>query len=147
MKFQNIKHEDIVFKATGEKRQVAYKRSTTRLKVGFSSAKMHFKSSLKPSFFKKVQLIYSVASISAIQHSGIVTQSYIYICTVIYIKEYIYIFFFSYYLPSFPSQEIEYAFLCCTLGPHCLSILNEVKFFLSIISDFIFQSSSGLQQN
>ena len=47
-----------------------------------------------------------------------VTQSYIYIHSFPHI-------IFHHVL----SQEIGYSFLCCTLGPHCLSILNGILIY------------------
>ena len=35
-----------------------------------------------------------------------------------------YTLFFSYYFHHVLFQEIGYSFLCCIVGPHCLSILN-----------------------
>ena len=37
-----------------------------------------------------------------------------------------YTFFFSYYLPSCSVQEIGSCSLCCTAGPHCLSVLSII---------------------
>ena len=61
-------------------------------------------------FLIRTQLIYNVVSVSVY---SIVTQSYMYI--------------FSFSHTSFHhglSQETGYSSLCCTVGPHCSSILN-----------------------
>ena len=58
-------------------------------------------------FSVKIQVIYSIASISAVQQSDPVMH--------------IYTFFFSHCLPScsIPRDWIESS-LCCTVGPHCI---------------------------
>ena len=73
-----------------------------------------FRKRVFKNFFIKVWLIYNVPSISAVQQ---VTQSYIYV--------YSFLFFhtISYHVLS---QEIGHSSLCCTVGPHCLPILNVI---------------------
>ena len=70
--------------------------------------------------FIKVQMIYTVESISAVQQS---------VPVILYIYIYIYT-----HTHSFPptilhhvlSQEIGYGSLCYTVGPKCLLILNII---------------------
>ena len=59
----------------------------------------------------RVELIYSVVPISAVPQSDAV------IC--------IYTFFYILFHPGL-SQETGYGSLCCTVGPHCLSIRNGI---------------------
>ena len=69
-------------------------------------------------FLVKVQLIYSVVLISAVQQSDSVI--------------FVYTFFFNVLFRYGLSQDIEYSFLCYTLGPCFLSILNVMVCILSI---------------
>ena len=65
-------------------------------------------------FLIKIQLIYSVVSISALQHRDPVLR----IC--------IYTFFSHTISHHVLTQELGYSSLSCTAGPHCLSILNVI---------------------
>ena len=65
-----------------------------------------------PSIFIEVELIYKVVPLSAVQQ----------IDSVIHIETFFLKILFHYGL----SQEIGYSFLCCTVGPCCLSILNVI---------------------
>ena len=62
-------------------------------------------------FLIKMQLIYSVVPISAVQHSDPVIYTYIH---------------FSYFFHYGLSQDIKTSFLWYTLGPCCLSLLNVI---------------------
>ena len=82
----------------------------------------------KPSFFKNYSIVdYNVLSIYGIQHSepGI----YIYTHTQTHTHTHTYIYTHSFFHTIFHHvlcQEIRYSFLCCTVGPHCLSILYVI---------------------
>ena len=64
-------------------------------------------------FFIKIQLVYSVPSIYAVQEWPSHSYTYIYMHT-----------FFHTIFHHVLTQEIGYSSLCYTVGPHCLSILN-----------------------
>ena len=68
----------------------------------------HFKN-----IFIKIQLIYTVPSISAVQQSD----------PVIHIRTF---FFFILSFILFYPQEIGHSSLCCTVAPHCLLFLNVI---------------------
>ena len=67
-------------------------------------------------YFFKVQLIYDVVPISAIQQSDPVIQH-------LHTHSFSYIIFHHGL-----SQETGYSCLCCTVGPQCLSILNVIVY-------------------
>ena len=62
--------------------------------------------------FTKLQLIYNAVAAPVVQVSDPVI--------------YTHTFFFSYYHPSCSITRNGYNSLCCTTGPHCLSILNVI---------------------
>ena len=64
-------------------------------------------------YFILFELIYSVVSMSAVQHSDPVTH--VYVCS-----------FSQNILHNGLFQETEYSSPCCTAGPHFLSILNVI---------------------
>ena len=69
-------------------------------------------------------MIYSVESISAAQHSDF--KLHIYIC--IHVHTHTHTYSFSYIIfHDVLFQETGYNFLCCTVEPHCLSILNVIE--------------------
>ena len=64
-------------------------------------------------FIIKLQLIYSIVAISDLLQSDPVIHTYLYI--------------FSHIIPHHVlSQEMGHSSLCCTVGPHCPSILNVI---------------------
>ena len=70
-------------------------------------------------------------SISAILHSDPVIHTCVYVCICIFLfsvtHTHTHIYTHSYSHTIFHhvlSQKIGYSSLCCTVGPHCLSILN-----------------------
>ena len=81
-------------------------------------------------YFLKVQLIYNVVPISAIQQSDLViyththtqTYSHIYVCIYIYTHT----FFFYVLLHHGLSQETRYSSLFYTVGYCCSSFLNVI---------------------
>ena len=82
---------------------------------------------------KKLQLIYSVVPISAVQQSDPVIHiyMYIYVCVCIYILVYTYMYTHTHFFPYIIfhhglAQEIGYSSLCYTAGTHWLSILNVI---------------------
>ena len=60
--------------------------------------------------FIEVSFIYNVVPIYAVEQSDPVIHTHT--------------FPFLHYPPSWSTQEIGHSSLCCTVGPHCLSILN-----------------------
>ena len=81
--------------------------------------------------FIKVYLSYSVVPISAVQQRDPVvhthTYTYVCVCVCVYIYIYICIYTHSLFYIIFPyglSQETGSRSLCCTAGPHFLSIRN-----------------------
>ena len=71
-------------------------------------------------FLIKVELIYNVVPTSAV-HSHTHTHAYTHTPIYIYIHSFSHVIF-----PHGLSQEIGYSSLCCTVGPHCLYILNVI---------------------
>ena len=77
-------------------------------------------------FFKNFLLKYSWFTLCQFMLYSIVTWWHCVAISAIQQKKSIYIFFFSYYLPSCSIPRNWIQFLCCTIGPHSLFILSVI---------------------